>query len=998
MPISSKYRIGVDVGGTYTDSVLLCDDSDVASSHNRGILASFKHPTTTAVSDGIEAAVRAVLQESQVPPEQVGSLMIGTTHFMNAVVEADARRLSKVAVIRLGGPYTEECPPFLDFPATLRAITEGHVAILKGGLQIDGKVINDIDEEELLAESIRIKKKGINAVVIAGVFSPLDKNDGTSQEDRAKAILSKELGNSVDIVCSRDVGQVGLLERENASILNAAIIGFAKHTISGFQSAMRRLGLSCPLFLTQNDGTLTSAQAAARLPVRTFSSGATNSMRGAAYLSGLSDKNNDIVSHTDGSIIVVDIGGTTTDVGVLLPNGFPRQAAAFIKVGGVRTNFSMPDVLSVGLGGGSKVRVGGVSLRVTVGPDSTGYELLKEGLVFGGSTLTATDITVAEDSSLRIGDHTKVAKNVLDTEVVQGAKTAIKSLLEDVIDRMKTKPEPATVLLVGGGSIVAPAELEGVERLIRPPFFSCANAVGACIADVAGEFDTVEILQDKTLEDVLDRCKAEAVKRAVQNGAKPETVKVVEVENLPVQYVTNKSTRIIVRAVGQLDPTFTNMVSAAMDNAGNAEIYEEGKKRAAALQSDETIDIQRYIPRVSDKGEWFLSETDLEWISEGCGILGTGGGGSPYPPFIMARQIIRDGGKIRVISHDSLPDDAVVFRGCFMGAPSVSNERLPGGGEIETACRNLAKFMDMGTPIAVISDEIGGCNGMQPMVLASAIHLDVPVFDGDLMGRAYPNVWQLLPAVYDVPGSLIPCSVSDGVGNCIVLSSASSQPMVETILRGICTELGSLVGLSMAPLSVAICRKYGVTKSVSQAWRLGRAAAERRQNNDVKGIPAAILRVQNGKNLFTGKIIDVKREWGTISVAPLANSEQEEASNSVQAFRPDDRLLVTFQNENLMAELLSVRSSTTKQMLAVVPDLIAVLDTQSGSSLGTHEYRYGLRVTVLALAGSPLWTSPKGLEKGGPAAFGLDIPFQSVGTYLEPLSVIEDYKAKKTLG
>ena len=149
---------------------------------------------------------------------------------------------------------------------------------------------------------------------------------------------------------------------------------------------MRALRLECPLFLTQNDGTLTSAASASRLPIRTFASGPTNSMRGAAFLAGLDESNE---AYRGKSIVVVDIGGTTTDVGVLLPSGFPRQAAAFIQIGGVRTNFSMADVQSIGLGGGSRVRVKGDQemTHVTVGPDSVGHNLTREAKVFGGDVL-----------------------------------------------------------------------------------------------------------------------------------------------------------------------------------------------------------------------------------------------------------------------------------------------------------------------------------------------------------------------------------------------------------------------------------------------------------------------------------------------------------------------------------------------------------------------------------------------------------------------------------
>ena len=284
--------------------------------------------------------------------------------------------------------------------------------------------------------------------MVAGVFSPLD-SEGI-QEARAAKIIQRELGPSVNIVCSREgelhssrivdesqsltlyiVGQVGMLERENASILNASILTFAQRTIRHFRKAIRALNLTCPLFLTQNDGTLTSAAQAARLPIRTFASGPTNSMRGAAFLSRL-DGGSD--AQQGRSTIVVDVGGTTTDVGVLLPSGFPRQAAAFIEIGGVRTNFSMADVQSIGLGGGSRVKVTATEKGdiVSVGPDSVGHNLTRDGRVFGGHVLTSTDIVVAGGiEGVGVKDQVKD----LSPELIKNAKSAIKKLLERIIDK-----------------------------------------------------------------------------------------------------------------------------------------------------------------------------------------------------------------------------------------------------------------------------------------------------------------------------------------------------------------------------------------------------------------------------------------------------------------------------------------------------------------------------------------------------------------------------------
>lgn len=172
------------------------------------------------------------------------------------------------------------------------------------GLHIDGSQEAPIVEEEVVQQCREIKRLGLDAIVISGVFSPID--DHFKQEAHVRTIIQRELPG-VDIVCSSEVSNIGFQERENASILNASILKFARRTIKGFKSAMKRLNLHCALYLTQNDGTLIDAPSAATLPIRTFSSGPTNSMRGAAYL-GLTDFSQDVKKS---STIVVDVGGTT---------------------------------------------------------------------------------------------------------------------------------------------------------------------------------------------------------------------------------------------------------------------------------------------------------------------------------------------------------------------------------------------------------------------------------------------------------------------------------------------------------------------------------------------------------------------------------------------------------------------------------------------------------------------------------------------------------------
>ncbi|KAJ6577349.1 Hydantoinase/oxoprolinase [Mycena capillaripes] len=994
---TSLYRIGVDVGGTNTDGVII-DITKTSDPSTRGVIASFKHETTVNVTDGIEAAVRRVITDARIDPQdgEILSLTIGTTHFVNAVVQADSRRLSKVAVIRLASPYTVEHPPFVDFPAHLEALMNGHTAIIKGGLQIDGRTINEIDEAEVIEQAEHIKSKGLKDIVLIGIFSPLDV-DGKN-EYLARDILLRELGPEINIVCSRDVAQVGFIERENASILNASIGAFAQRTIRGFENAMKRLGLVCPLYLTQNDGTLTSAADAAKLPIRTFSSGATNSMRGASFLAGIDLKK------TEGSaesMIVVDVGGTTTDAGVLLPSGFPRQAAAFIEVAGVRTNFSMPDVNSIGLGGGSRVRVD-ASGRVTVGPDSVGHYLTRDAKVFGGNVLTTTDLAVCSGAQ-DIGDADEVS-DVADAIVAQ-ANIVTKRLLENVVDRMKTSPEDCTVLLVGGGSIVVPPELKGVKEIRIPPFHGVANAVGAAIANVSGDVDTIEILQGQKLPDVLERTKRLAIEKAVAAGAEPNSVSIAEINILPVQYVTNQATRIIVKAIGELGISNEPWLPK-VDAAYHVDAEEEAEPKQDIIldgsDGAKGIDYLSYRPKIVGT-EWILSETDLFFLQEGCGVLGTGGGGSPYPTYLKTRQILRNGKVLRIVDHSSLADDAVLARGGFMGSPSAGSERLTAGADIKQAAEELAKFCGVSSFAATLCDEIGGSNGMQSLVMAGLYA--IPAFDGDLMGRAYPKLNQVLPAVYDRPNALVPSSLCDGDNNVVLLTKVKNEHMVENLMRVVTTEMGSCAALCCPPLAVNEARDYGVPRTLSQAWRIGRAICICRQTNNMKAIPDAILKLQNGVCLFIGKIVScsratwrispIKQEvragftWGEIRIAPLLDEELEGPVATATVAGPGDHMVIPFQNENLLAYVENDDGS--RKLAAIVPDLISVLDSQSGSNLGSQDYSYGLRVTVIAMAGSPLWHSEAGLRSGGPAAFGFDHQFTPIGKYITPRSVIEEY-------
>ncbi len=509
-------RVGIDVGGTNTDAVLM---------DGRDVVVSRKTPTTADVGSGIVAVLEAVLREAAVPASQIQAVMIGTTHFTNAVIER--RRLLEVAVLRLALPATRALPPFTDWPQDLRAVLGGHSTMLRGGHEFDGRLISPLDEAGVVAAAADIKRKGLRTAAITSVFSPVN----PAMELRAAEILRNEVPG-IAVTLSHEIGRVGFLERENATIMNACLAELAQRVVHSFRDALRRLSISAPFFISQNDGTLMSAEQVERYPVLTFASGPTNSMRGAAFLSGLQDA------------MVVDIGGTTSDVGMLM-HGFPRESSVTADIGGVRTNFRMPDVMSFGLGGGSIVRDGGAR----IGPDSVGYEITSRAMVFGGDTLTTTDIVVAAGLA-DIGDRSRVAS--LDPRLVKTALDTIHRMVDDGIDRMKTSAASLPVILVGGGAVLVSRDLPSAASVLRPKEAGVANAIGAAIAQVGGETDRVFSLQGMTRDAALAEAKREAIERATTAGAAPDTIEIVDVEEVPLAYLPSSATRIRVKAVGDL--------------------------------------------------------------------------------------------------------------------------------------------------------------------------------------------------------------------------------------------------------------------------------------------------------------------------------------------------------------------------------------------------------------------------------------------------------------
>ncbi len=510
-------RIGIDVGGTHTDAVLM---------RGREVLQHVKALTTEDVESGVINALDHVLQEEGAAPSSVDAVMIGTTQFTNAVVER--RQLDRVSIIRVGLPSGERIPPMVDWPDDLVSALGRDVFMIHGGRLYDGGELAPIDDGEIDRAIQQLNKSGCRNVVVSSVFSPLDASPESYVEGRIKAAIPDAL-----VTKSSDIGKMGILERENAAMLNASLRAHADHVVEAFRRALGGRKLTCPFYVSQNDGTLMSSEFARLFPALTFSSGPTNSLRGAYILTGLEDA------------VVIDIGGTTSDIGVL-QGGSPRESNIGIDVGGVRTNFRMPDIVAIGLGGGSLVADQGQS----VGPQSVGYELVTKGLIFGGQTLTATDIAVAAGAA-DIGDATLVAN--IDQEIVANGIRSIRKTLDAGVDRMRTSREPIPVILVGGGAALVSGDLDSASRVVRPEYSGVANAIGAASAQVGAEAEQMVSFSTFDREAALTQLAAAATEKAIEAGAVPHSVTVKDVEETSVSYMAEPTARIRVKVVGDLN-------------------------------------------------------------------------------------------------------------------------------------------------------------------------------------------------------------------------------------------------------------------------------------------------------------------------------------------------------------------------------------------------------------------------------------------------------------
>ena len=354
-----------------------------------------------------------------------------------------------------------------------------------------------------------------------------------------------------------------------------------------------------------------------------------------------------------------------------------------------------------------------------------------------------------------------------------------------------------------------------------------------------------------------------------------------------------------------------------------------------------------------------LTLDEIEALSVGAWVLGTGGGGSPYLAWLNMKRLYGEGKRVSLMPPEDLADDDLVAVVSNMGAPLVSQERLADTASIARAVQLMEEYIGARFR-AVMTIEIGGNNGLKPLLAAA--ELGIPVVDADAMGRAYPEAQMTSFAVGDLRP--YPLAMVDPRGIEGIVARVPSWKWMERMARKMCVELGSSVANCKAPRTGAEVKQWGILHTTSQAIALGQAiqAAQREHRDPVQ----AVLEQERGLHLFAGKVSDIERRT---TEGFLRGTAQLDGMG-------DDRggtFRLAFQNEWAVGWQDGVPRVMT-------PDLICVLDHGTGEAIGTETLRYGQRVAVIALPAPPVFLTARGLEFVGPRAFGYDLEFRSVFT------------------
>jgi len=348
---------------------------------------------------------------------------------------------------------------------------------------------------------------------------------------------------------------------------------------------------------------------------------------------------------------------------------------------------------------------------------------------------------------------------------------------------------------------------------------------------------------------------------------------------------------------------------------------------------------------------------DMKNIALGGAFLGTGGGGDPYIGRLMAEEAIASKGPVRVLDVQELDDDALIIPVAMMGAPTVMLEKLPRGDEAIAAVEALQNYLGK-KATAIFCIEAGGLNSTIPIAVAAATML--PIIDGDGMGRAFPELQMVSMTMAGV--AACPMVMADEKGNSIVLNAVDNLS-TEKFARIITVEMGGAGLIALYPMTGAEAKKSILRGSMSLINSIGEIIHSEQAANRNPAIRLA--HDLNGICLFEGRVLDVDRR---------TEGGFARGSCTIDGLGPDigSQITLDFQNEFLIAKTADGKPK------AITPDLICLLDLESGQPITTEQIRYGFRVIVFGLPCNPQWRSEHGLELVGPKYFGYELEYQPI--------------------
>jgi len=360
----------------------------------------------------------------------------------------------------------------------------------------------------------------------------------------------------------------------------------------------------------------------------------------------------------------------------------------------------------------------------------------------------------------------------------------------------------------------------------------------------------------------------------------------------------------------------------------------------------------------SDKARLLIKLDDLEDLGQGAAFLGAGGGGDPYIGRLMAKQAIQEYGVPEMIEADELDDNATILTAAMLGAPAVLIEKAAAGEDIDHAINRLARLIGR-RPDAICPVEIGGINSMIPIVAAARSGL--PLVNCDGMGRAFPELQMVTFHAYGV--SATPAVIVDEHLDAMIVETEDGK-RAEDLIRAGAIQMGLSVMISCYPMTGRDIKNYAVKGTLTLALGVGRALSEGRKDGDPVESLLNYLRTMeyyhHCKILFDGKITELRRE--TRKGFSIGHCEIDALDGSRQ------RMSILFQNENLIARV-------NGKTLAIVPDLICVVDRETGQPVTVETMKYGQRIKVIGASAAPILRRPECLAVFGPQAFGLEDAF-----------------------